>query len=244
MPKYVRLSVTTIERFRRYKEFDYISEEQMVESIKGAFTRNAKMDYGEDFGNYIENPSLAAVLPDGGRRMPGYNTYLAPKIVEKANEYISALQSPVFEVPVRSMYLFTNLPPIIISGRIDVAEGVLERDIKTTSDFNYESYEDSLQWKFYLDKTGQDKFVYDVFELKGKVFDPLFPKDKEKQVAEDCEFHSFALYTYPTLKQDCRSWIYEIMGFITRKGLMDYVLKEFTEDLEFTPMVTDGREDY
>lgn len=237
----VRLSATTLESFRRFKEFEYISEQDMVDKIKGVFTRVAKMDYGEDFGNYIENPSLAKHLPGGGLRMPGYGTFLAPAIVDKANEYISTLQNPVFEVPVRAMYKFRQLPSIIISLRTDVVEGRLIRDIKTTADFKYESYEDSLQWRIYLDGLSVDKFVYDVFELKGKVADP---DNKEIKVAADCELHSFSLFAYPTMKADIRNWIVDLMGFITRKGLMSYVLKDFNEDMDLTPVITDGREYY
>lgn len=237
----VRLSATTLESFRRYKQFEYISEQDMVDKIKGVFTRVAKMDYGEDFGNYIENPSLAQHLPGGGLRMPGYGTYLAPAIVEKANEYISTLQGPVFETPVRCMYKFHQMPPIIISLRTDVIEGRLVRDIKTTADFDYDSYYESLQWRIYLDGLSVDEFVYDVFELKGKVADPT---NKGIKVAADCELHSFSLFSYPTMKADIRNWIVDLMGFITRKGLMSYVLKDFNEDLELTPVITDGREYY
>lgn len=239
MPKYARISVTTLEQFRRYKQFDYITEEKMMDKIKGVFERNSKMDYGEDFGAYIENPSLGLKLPSGAIRMPAYKTYLAPAIVEAANEYIATLQSPVFEVPVRATYIFHQLPPIIISGRQDVIEGRLVRDVKTTSDFDYDTYEESLQWKFYLDMLSVDQFVYDVFELKGKVEDPNDPTIK---VPERCDLHSFSLFAYPTLKKDVRGWLSELMAYIDRKGLMDYVMKEHNDDPELSPVITDGNE--
>lgn len=213
----------------------------MVDTVKGIFIRQDRMNYGEDFGAYIENPSLGMIMPGGGRRMPLHNTYLAPAVIEKANEYISILQSPVFEVPVRAMYVFKDLPPIIISGRQDIIEGIVVRDIKTTADFDFDGYEESLQWRFYLDMLSVDRFIYDVFELKGKVEDPA---NKEIKVAEDCELHSFDFYSYPTMKSDLRGWIAECMAFIQLKGLLPYVLKEFKEDLKYTPVITDGRDDY
>jgi hypothetical protein len=234
MQKLVRLSVTTIEQYRRFKQFEYITEQAMIDKIKGVFTRSDKMDYGEDFGIYIEKPETGIVLEDGSVRMPSYGTYLAKSIVEIADEYRATLQSPIFETPVRALYLFNNMPPIVVSGRTDVTEGLLIRDVKTTSNFDIETYEDSLQWRYYLDMLKQSKFVYDVFELKGKVNDP---ENEEIHWPQIADLHSFCLYAYPTLKQDCRYWLAEIMEFIRRKGLMDYVLKNFDEDPELTPMI-------
>lgn len=240
----VRISVTTLEEFRRYKLYDYITDERMINRIKGVFEQSDRMNYGNDFWSYVEKPEEAFRLPTGAVRCPAHDSYLPSAIVAKIDEYRASLQSPVFEIPVRARYEFTDLPPIIISGRFDVMEGNVIRDGKTTKTFDYETYEDSLQWRFYLDMLGLSKFIYDVFEKKGLVDDPNGNKDDEGKLIQwpaDVELHSFPFYTYPELKCDCRYWIAEFMAFVRLKGLMEFVTKPFdTDDKDFTPVVTSG----
>lgn len=239
----VRISVTTLEEFRRYKLFDYITDERMVNRIKGVFESSDRMNYGNDFWSYVEKPEEAFILPTGAVRCPSHDSYLPSAIVAKIDEYRASLQSPVFEVPVRARYEFTDLPPIIISGRFDVMEGNVIRDGKTTKQFDYTTYEDSLQWRFYLDMLGLEKFIYDVFEKKGVVDDPNGAKDDEGKLIQwpaDVGLHSFPFYTYPEIKRDCRYWIAEFMAFVRLKGLTEYLNKPFDDDKDFTPVVTDG----
>lgn len=239
----IRISVTTLEEFRRYKQFDYISEERMVNRIKGVFEPSAHMNYGTDFWSYVERPDEAYRLPTGAVRMPEFDTYLPQAIVAKIDEYRASLQSPVFEVPVRAKYVFTDLPPVIVSGRFDVMEGNIVRDGKTTKQFDYEVYEDSLQWKFYLDMVGENKFIYDVFEKRGIVEDPNGAKDDEGKLLTwpaDVELHSFPFYAYPEMKRDCRYWISEFLAFVRMKGLTEFLTKPFDDDKDFTPVVHSG----
>lgn len=241
----VYISVTTLEEFRRYKQFDYITDERMIDRIKGVRTSNPAMNYGTDFWTYVEKPEEAFILPTGSVRMPEYDTYLPKLIVAKIDHYRACLQSPVFEVPVRARYEFTDLPPIIISGRFDVMEGNIIRDGKTTKRFDYETYEDSLQWRFYLDMLGLGKFIYDVFEKKGVVDDPNGAKDDDGKLLTwpaDVELHSFPFYTYLELKRDCRYWIAEFMAFVRLKNLTDYVTRPFEDDKDFTPVVHSGEQ--
>lgn len=244
MTNLVYISVTTLEEFRRYKTFDYVSEQRMIDRIMGVKTSNPAMNYGTDFWSYVEKPEEAFVLPTGAVRMPEHDTYLPQPIVAKIDEYRASLQSPVFEVPVRARYEFTDLPPIIISGRFDVMEGNIIRDGKTAKKFDYETYEDSLQWRFYLDMVSEKKFIYDVFEKRGVVDDPNGAKDDAGNLLTwpaDVELHSFPFYTYPDIKRDCRAWIAEFMGFVRLKGLTEFVTRPFdTDDKDFTPVVTDG----
>jgi hypothetical protein len=239
----VKISVTTLEEFRRYKTFDYISEERMVDRIKGIRSTSPDMDYGTDFGEYIEQPEIAYCLPTGAVRMPTGDSYLPRAIVAKIDEYRSELQCPVYEVVVRAKYVFTGMPPIIISGRIDIATGDKIREIKTTRQFDYEGYEDSLQWGFYCDMLSINTCIYDVFEKYGVVDDPNGAKDDEGKLIQwpaDVNLHSFVFYSYPEMKRDLRWWISEFMGFVQRKGLTEYLTTNFDDDKDFTPCVTSG----
>ena len=239
----IKISVTTLEEFRRYKLFDYVSEERMVDRIKGVKSSSPAMEYGTDFGEYIEQPERAIILPSGAVRMPTHDTYLPQSIVATIDEYRAELQCPVFEVIVRAKYVFDGLPPIVISGRIDIMEGDIQRDVKTTKEFDYETYEDSLQWRFYLDMLGGKKFIYDVFEKHGVVEDPnggLDDEGKPKLWPADVELHSFPFYAYPEMKRDLRAWISDFMGFVERKGLTEYLRTAFDDDKDFTPVVESG----
>ncbi len=244
MNNHTYISVTTLEEFRRYKLYDYITDERMIDRIKGVKTSNPAMMYGTDFWHYVEKPEEAYRLPTGAVRMPQHDSYLPEAIVAKIDQYRASLQIPVFEVPVRAKYEFTDLPPIIISGRFDVMEGDVIRDGKTCKGFDYETYEDSLQWRFYLDMLGEKMFIYDVFEKRGVVEDPNGARDDEGKLLTwpaDVELHSFPFYSYPELKRDCRYWIAEFMAFVRLKGLMEYVTRPFDiDDKDFTPTVTSG----
>lgn len=241
--KMLYISVTTLEEFRRYKTMDYITDERMVDRIKGVKTSNPAMNYGTDFWSYVERPEEAYRLPTGAVRMPEHDSYLTTEIVSKIDQYRASLQTPVFEVPVRARYEFTDLPPIIISGRFDVMEGNIIRDGKTAKHFDYDVYEDSLQWRFYLDMVSEEKFIYDVFEKRGLAEDPNGALDDEGKLMQwpaDVELHSFPFYSYPDMKRDCRYWIAEFMAFVRLKGLTEFVTKPFDDDKDFTPVVYSG----
>jgi len=162
-PQY-RISVTTLEKFRRYmtEASSFDTEEALIESIKGIFLGNDKTRVGGAFHNIIEGNYLRK-----GNRVIADRVSFTKDQADVAFGYKKKHPLMVHEISIRKTY-YTNYFPIQVSGRIDGTEGLNTHDAKTKfREVNFQDYIDSCQWKYYLDILEADIFYYDLFEVKG-----------------------------------------------------------------------------
>lgn len=169
-----RVSVTTLEKFRRYLDgvSSYDTEESLIESLKGLFKGNDKTDFGSAYHQVIEGRcenygGNIFVKDRNGKEYVFTQSQSAPAIIYKCNHC-----AMVHEMDCNKVY-DTVYGPLQVTARIDGVEGIIVRDIKTrfkplSSD---DDYRNSVQWKLYLDMLGLNKFYFDVFEIKN--FDAL-----------------------------------------------------------------------
>lgn len=95
--------------------------------------------------------------------------------------------------PLREIKLRKQYGDLTVSGTLDGLCGNTVTDYKTTEQFDGERYMESLQWRFYLDLSGADRFDYQVFQMKEK-------KEKEYEVYGH---HKLTQYRYADLHSDC-----------------------------------------
>lgn len=162
-PQY-RVSVTTLEKFRRYmnevSSFD--TEESLLESIRGIFKGNDKTKVGGAFHKLIEGDYKKVK-----GRVEADDVSFTTLQAKVAFEYKKRHPLMVHEISIRKTYN-TNFFPIQVSGRVDGSEGLNVRDAKTKyRAVDLQEYIDSSQWKFYLDMLEADIFYYDLFEVQG-----------------------------------------------------------------------------
>jgi hypothetical protein len=162
-PQY-RVSVTTLEKFRRYmnevSSFD--TEESLLESIKGIFKGNDKTKTGSAFHKIIEGE----FTKEKGRIIADDVSFTMQQ-AKVALDYKKRHPLMVHEISVRKTY-HSNFFPIQVSGRTDGTEGLNVHDAKTKyRSPEVQEYLDSCQWKFYLDMLDANIFYYDLFEVQG-----------------------------------------------------------------------------
>ena len=159
-----RISVTTLEKFRRYmtETSSFDTEASLIESLKGIFLGNDKTKVGSAFHKLIEGDFKkvkGAFIAEG----IAFNRAQA----KVAFDYKQRHDFMVHEISIRKIY-HTAFFPIQVSARVDGAEGFNIHDTKTKfRSPDVQEYIDSSQWKFYLDMLEADVFYYDLFEVKN-----------------------------------------------------------------------------
>lgn len=159
-----RISVTTLEKYRRYinEVSSYDTEESLLESIRGIFTGNDKTRVGGAFHKIIEGDYVKK-----GNRVIADEIAFTKEQAQVAFDYKARHKSMIHEISIRKTFE-TNFFPIQVSGRIDGCEGLNTHDAKTKfSEVKFQEYINSSQWKFYLQMLDANVFYYDLFEVQG-----------------------------------------------------------------------------
>lgn len=218
-----RLSVTTIEAFRRYitNASAYDTEEALIAKIKGEFKGNDKTTVGSCYGKIIEGDALVVeggLLPESD----GVKIFFTDEQALPAVEFRREHPSMIYEVPVQKVYE-TKYGPFLVSGRTDGIEGRDVNDNKCkfgTPDFR--AYADSYQWRYYLDMLGLSTFFYDVYEVKG--FEAL--KGVSPYQLPGVAFKSYPRLhcsRYNGLSDDCRLMLQDFVEYLEMRRLWAFL---------------------
>ncbi len=162
-----RISVTTLEKFRRYMKgvSSFDTEESLIESLKGLFTGNDKTKFGSAYHKIIEGEFKSdtnSVFVISDNVLFSFTEQQAAPALKFRNDH----PLMVHEMSISKMY-DTAFFPIQVGGRIDGIEGREIRDTKTKfRSIDVLEYMDSSQWKFYLDMLDIDIFWYDLYEIR------------------------------------------------------------------------------
>lgn len=159
-----RISVTTLEKFRRYMDevSESDTEESLIASIKGEFKGNDLTTFGSAYHKLIED----GAKPEG-LLLRADDIYFSKEQAKAALNFKKKHPYMQHEIVCRKVYE-TKYFPIQVGGRVDGIEGVEIRDTKMKFSYiKWEEYLNSVQWKFYLDMLNADVFWYDVFLVKG-----------------------------------------------------------------------------
>ncbi len=214
-----RISVTTIEKFRRYmaSESSYDTEENLLQSLRGEFHGNAKTRFGSAYEKLIENP-VPFEVPNG---------YVVDGILfthehaRPAIEFREEHPDMIIQIPATKIYQ-AGLYTVQLSGKFDAVEGLFCRDFKCKfKAIDWQEYYDSYQWRYYLSMLDLKVFYYDVFEVNGTE-DP-FSESIVDFIVKDCQSTYFT--SYPQMEDDCQSLIYQFMNYIEEKNLFSLLRK-------------------
>ncbi len=180
MPNHYRVSVTTIEKFRRFiaAESSRDTEKALIDTLTGAFIGNHYTYTGQAFHAVVENPANARPARWQGQRFGvvlltnGDGSTLSVGLPEQvcmaAAAYHRAHPRMFHEIPVGKMYQLQKAN-LYLGGRMDGIEGFSVRDVKLKFKPMHgpDEYADSIQWRCYLDMLTGKEFYYDVFELQN-----------------------------------------------------------------------------
>lgn len=227
-----RISVTNIEKFRRYlaEASPYDTQQAVIDGLLGRFEGNPKTVTGSAYHKLIENPYHPSIK---GMEIGGYEYVVVDNIAfpeEAALQGVAYYRKHplmVYEVDVKKPY-HTSYGPVLVSGRVDGLEGKRVNDTKTkfrpVDDLS--EYLDSVQWRYYLDILGCDLFHYNLFEMKrfksfamGEHKTSIIVQDELEVIAHE----PIVCYRYINMHHDCLHILDKFMEFIHTKGLQKYL---------------------
>jgi hypothetical protein len=110
----------------------------------------------------------------------------------------------------REASLSQDYAGLLVKGRVDGITGKLVTDLKTTEQFDAERYVDGLQWRYYLDMTGADRFDWHVFQMSEA------KSPGTDVVYEVYGYHKLTQYRYAGMHEDCVKWAREYRDFAER----------------------------
>lgn len=207
----MRINTTTIDQFRLYSqpENDWLTEDALIAAIKGEFRSTPQIELGIAFERILQDPDR--YLIPGGYRCGDFTFEL--RAIEPALELID--RRGVFQVKTTKRY-----GAIDVVNKCDHITGAIIDEFKTTtSTFDAEKYLASCQWRFAIDAFGAELVRYHVFCLD----------DHGNGVVELRDVHSFNVFPYPELHQDCRTLVHQFAEYVTAKGL-DGILRQRQAD--------------
>lgn len=203
----MRVSATQLESYRLFMqpEQDWMPESDLIDSIKGAWTPNRKVEIGPAFGAILEDPDR--YLVPGGFEAKGYG--FDRDVIEPCLALID--RRGIFEAKAVKSY-----GSVDVASKADHILGSHLSEFKTThSTFSFEKYADSYQWRFMADALKPSRITYHVFVLD---------EDDHNGVIRLKDIHSFDLYPYAALHDDCRRLVEEFTGYVVARGLDGYLL--------------------
>jgi len=228
-----RISVTTIEKFRRFLvgASTRDNEAELLQAIKGIFLGNDLTDVGEGYHKIMEGE---AEVTDGGliahigRGDVKKSIFFTAEQARPALDFREAHPNMIHEIPVKKIYE-TKIGPVLISSRVDGQEGIETQDKKCKfRPPNFQEYIDSYQWRYYLDMLGTRIFFYDLFEVKG--FDAL--TGTMPYYLPGVSFHAherLQCVRYQQMGADCLALLNDFLDYIDLRGLWQFLKK--TEEM-------------
>lgn len=215
-----RISVTTLESFRRYmtegSPFD--TEEKLIESLKGIFVGNPKTQFGSAYHSVLEGKYYRG--RGGNVYAQGY--LFTEEQAAPALRFREDHPGNVHEVNVAKIYE-TDYFNVQVTGRVDALEGLYIRDGKTKfRQIEWRDYMDSCQWRFYCDMLSADVFFYDVFVIRN------FPDDADMQTKffPDVligDAQSFQCSMYAGMRGELHTLLNDFLGFVASRKLWQYL---------------------
>lgn len=222
-----KLSVTTIEKYRRYTRAltQRDNEHELLQSIKGIFEGNDMTQVGEAYHKIIEGEAL---VMDNGLQVElqrdGRATaiFFTPEQAEPALAFRDAHPTMIHEISIQKVYQ-TKYGPILVKGRLDGQEGLETEDKKCKfGQVNFQDYLDSYQWRFYLDILGTDSFYYDIFEVRG--FDGLNGAQPYRLPGVTFHAHDrLQCFRYQYMGYDCLSLLNDFLDYVELRQLWQFL---------------------
>jgi hypothetical protein len=201
----MRISATQLESYRLFMEpeQEWMTEDDLLATIRGEFRTNHKITLGAAFGRVLEDPD--AYRAPGGFRVDlwGETFEFGADVMAPCLELID--RRGVFEAKAVKAYGQHD-----VASKADHLLGAHLSEFKTTlSSFDFDKYANSVQWRFMADAFQPRKITYRVFCLS----------EATNGVIELRGIESFDLYPYAELHEDCRALVDEFAQFVTLKGL-------------------------
>jgi hypothetical protein len=216
----MRVSTTMIESFRLFMQpdQDWMPESDLLDTIQGIFKPTPKMLLGQAFGRCLEKPAKY-------RREDSMGEYYAVPVKNAEGRweeivFSGAIMRPclerfdragVFEVKTTRQY-----GEVMVVAKVDQLLGLRIKETKAKlGQFDFDRYESSCQWRFYLDAFEAKVCDYNIFVLGD---------DEEALRLKSIE--SFSLYPYARMHDDCMELVGKFVDYVKAKELDGFLRKQ------------------
>ncbi|MAX80325.1 MAG: hypothetical protein CL843_09135 [Crocinitomicaceae bacterium] len=220
------LSPSKIERFRQYMdgEFsDYVTNDMVIETIKGEQKLTPKMTFGSAFHAILENGSDPYNWEKDHLVIVGDDLQsvvkIPKKVVDVALKYRDDHPNMVFEVKLKTWLEIGN-HNVLLNGRMDGVEGLVLHEQKTSSKPpNVDFYSRSMQWRsYFLMSEGSNELIYNLFN---------YDETDHLGVPFEIKHMSFKLFPYPEMKDHLVRTISELISFCEYHKITDFIKSKY-----------------
>lgn len=236
------IRVTTLEKFRRFysDEYEYETEQSLIDGITQAFTGNEFTRIGNAFHSIVELGSPKCEKVEAGERtflyygkeakepvpcgrkfdIDGFGVTLDVAQCKTALEYRNEHPDAFHEIR-----LYKDYGDVLITGCADMIDGLEIRDIKTKySPADDKDYINSYQWRYYLELFQLDTFHFDLFIFDG------YNKEKHgydvRGIPLRRHLPSITCHRYGSIESDTRYLLVHFIRWMKYRKLEKYFIKE------------------
>jgi len=205
----MRISCTTLESFRLWRdpEQEWMSEDDLIATIQGVFVPNRKINLGQAFGRVLEDPDRYLV-PGGFLATINGESFAFDR------DYMDPILAMIDRRGVFEAKTVCRYDDCDVVSKADHLYGLRLSEFKTTtSTFDFDKYAASCQWRFMADAFRPRVITYHVFCLE----------DSPNGVIGLRDVHTFNLYPYAGLHEDCVELVREFAAYVTSRGLDGYL---------------------
>jgi len=198
----MRISCTTLESYRLWRDpnQEWMSEDDLRESILEIWKPNHKAELGTAFGKILEDPDR--YLIPGGFECQGFA--FGREVIDPCLAVID--RRGIFEAKAVKSY-----DGIDVVSKADHLLGAHLSEFKATvSSFDVSKYLDSYQWRFMADAFQARQITYRVFCLY---------ECEANGVIELKSIETVNLFPYAKLHEDCCDLLREFCGYVRARGL-------------------------
>lgn len=237
------IRVTQLEQFRKFvtgdedKDRFVVTEQNLIDSLTGVFTGNAKTRIGTAVHRIIEGDTSNVVKAEKGFRtflyygkevqeeVPIGRTFDIdgyPVTLDIAQCKVALKYKDEFPDAFHEIREFMDMGDYVITGCADMIDGFTIRDIKNKFSYPSDSeYVNSAQWRFYLEMFGADTFYFDLFIFEG------YNEDKHGMDVRGLDFYRYeppiTCYYYKGMEKDNRYLIDEFIKWAKVSNVYDLI---------------------
>lgn len=224
----IQIRVSTLESFRIVVEEEYRTAADLADYIRNGQTSepSENMRVGKAWHHVLEKPDATEFAmetvsrgksgtPVLAKHHRSGEFYFAGQVVRAAKTMIGPGRK---EVEFKKTYR-TSEGPLHMVGHVDWLRGLLVQDTKTKvgTTPHAEDYEDSLQWRAYLDLTGAHELRYNLFPTLDPRDDGFVP------VKPESEWVSFSLWRYEGMEADLERWMAFFLQWAKSRDLLKFL---------------------
>lgn len=209
-----KISVTTIDQFAKYLLKEEMTDEELITRLTTEFTQTKYTELGTGFHDVLQNPLKRHKFFNNNGNIEAY--YEALNGIQFSEKLIHDCQKkikwdvPAFEVPISKIYS-TNYGDVKVVGRADQLYLNSVQEIKSCwTQYKYDNYKDSIQWKFYIDMFEVKSCRYIVFQMNDGMEISLG------------NIHEFEFFPYPNLEQDLHNILNSFLDFLHNKEIQNH----------------------